>query len=165
MSSLRWKGRQEHQRNRSLTSGCCPTAPTGHKPFWKYSWTLNLTMERGPRSLSSMLTNSSNSQNCFLSTLLVFSNLQWDQWDHKCEEGRCHFNAPVPQPHQLLQGERLSISVHSEVLPTGRVLFSDDGIFCCVSWNRQKICYNRKKSAKLLIKDDRKHRFLISTYA
>lgn len=48
-SSPKWKGRREHRRNRCLTSGCCPIAPTGHKPFWKFSWTLNLTMERGPR--------------------------------------------------------------------------------------------------------------------
>lgn len=44
----------------------------------------------------------------FLCTRL-FSILQWDQWDHKCEEGRCHFNTPVPQPHQLLQGETVHI--------------------------------------------------------
>lgn len=32
--------------------------------------------------------------------------LQWDQWNHQCEERGCHFNTAIPQPHQLLQGER-----------------------------------------------------------
>lgn len=48
-SSLKWKERQEHRRSRSLTSVCSPTAPTGHRPYWKFSWTLSLTMERGRR--------------------------------------------------------------------------------------------------------------------
>lgn len=38
--------------------------------------------------------------------VVLFLYPQWDQWDHKCKERRCHFNTSVPQSYQLLQGER-----------------------------------------------------------
>jgi len=43
--------------------------------------------------------------------------LQWDQWNHKCKERRRHFNASVPKPHQLLQGERPFHSLHPLLCP------------------------------------------------
>lgn len=53
-SCPRWKERQEPLRSRFLTSAFCLIVPTGPRLYWKYSWTLNLIMEKGHRSPSSM---------------------------------------------------------------------------------------------------------------
>lgn len=122
-SCPRLRERRELLRSRFQILACCPTVHTGPRPSWKSSWTLNLTTERGHRLLLSMWLYLISTRTpwlhnyCFRFYLTCFLNFQWDQWDHKCKERRCHFNTSIPQPHQLLQGERLS-STHSALNDT-----------------------------------------------